>query len=456
MAASHRVGILGASGYGGAGLIERLSRHGGVELVAVGSRQYAGQSVDACWPHLAGLFPGLTFSSEDEVIEASDVVFCATPHGATAPLVKRALDAGKRVIDLSADFRLPAASYEEWYGGPHPHPELLHEAVYGLVELHRDELPGRRLIASPGCNATAASLALAPLAAAGLLGSSAVVSVLTGVSGAGRGSSAMLHYPEMNGNSRAYKPSGTHRHTAEIEATVGRVKRGGKRLRTHDDFEPYTVSFTPHILPMKRGILATCATRTKDAELTDDRIVLSAGALLPIVPRVLTATWQRHLQAAIRRRLSIAEAGGGQLGVVGFADLVGFTALSQQVGGDELAAIVEQFEQLAFDVVTANGGRVVKMIGDEVMFTVDSPVAAAEIGLALAEGTRGADELSDLRVGLAYGSLLEREGDLYGPVVNIASRITAIAFPGSIVVGQAMHDHLEGRHEYRLRSMRPR
>src|SRR5690606_15340876 len=203
VAAPISVGILGASGYGGAGLIERLARHGGVSLVAVGSRQYAGQPVDACWPHLAGLFPGLTFSSEDAVIEASDVVFCATPHGATAPLVKRALDAGKRVIDLSADFRLPAASYEEWYGGPHPHPELLDEAVYGLVELHRDELPGRRLVASPGCNATAASLALAPVAAAGLLGSSAVVSVLTGVSGAGRGTSAMLHYPEMAGNSRA-------------------------------------------------------------------------------------------------------------------------------------------------------------------------------------------------------------------------------------------------------------
>ena len=193
-----------------------------------------------------------------------------------------------------------------------------------------------------------------------------------------------------------------------------------------------------------------------DAELTDDRIVVSAGALLPIVPRVLTATWQRHLQAAIRRRLSIAETGQGQLGVVGFADMVGFTALSQQVGDEELAAIVAQFEQLAFDVVTANGGRVVKMIGDEVMFTVDSPVAAAEIGLALVEGTRGADELSDLRVGLAHGPLLEREGDLYGPVVNVASRITSIAFPGSIVVGDAMHDHLVDRPEYRLRSMRPR
>jgi len=126
------------------------------------------------------------------------------------------------------------------------------------------------------------------------------------------------------------------------------------------------------------------------------------------------------------------------------------------VGDDELAAIVDQFEQLAFDVVTAQGGRVVKMIGDEVMFTVDSAEAAAEIGLALAEGTRGADELSDLRVGLAAGPLLEHEGDLYGPVVNLASRITAIAFPGTIVVSASMRDQLEGREEYRLRSMRAR
>jgi adenylate cyclase len=193
-----------------------------------------------------------------------------------------------------------------------------------------------------------------------------------------------------------------------------------------------------------------------DTELTDERIVVSASKLLPIVPSVLTATWRRHLQAAIRRRLSIAETGQGQLGVVGFADLVGFTALSQQVGDDELAAIVDQFEQLAFDVVTANDGRVVKMIGDEVMFTVDSPAAAAEIGLVLAEGTRGADELSDLRVGLAHGPLLEREGDLYGPVVNLASRITAIAFPGSIVVSESLRHQLAGMQDYRLRSMRPR
>ena len=191
-------------------------------------------------------------------------------------------------------------------------------------------------------------------------------------------------------------------------------------------------------------------------ELTDDQIVVSAGALLPIVPHVLTAAWRRHLIGAIRRRLSIAEAGVGQVGVVGFADLVGFTALSQQVGDDELAVVVDLFEDLAYDVVTAHGGRVVKMIGDEVMFTVDSAVAAAEIGLGLSEGTRGADELSDVRVGMAEGPLLEREGDLYGPVVNLASRITAIAYPGAIVVDRSLRDHLADRPAYRLRSMRPR
>jgi adenylate cyclase len=191
-------------------------------------------------------------------------------------------------------------------------------------------------------------------------------------------------------------------------------------------------------------------------EVTDEQIVTSAAALLPIVPGVLEATWRRHLLAAIRRRLSLVETGQGPVGVVGFADLVGYTAISQQVDDDELAAIVVQFEQLAFDAVTEYGGRVVKMIGDEVMFTVDSSVAAAEIALALAEGTRGTDDLSELRVGMASGPLLERESDLYGPVVNLASRITAVAFPGTIVVGESLRDQLAGRPEYRLRTMRPR
>lgn len=196
-----------------------------------------------------------------------------------------------------------------------------------------------------------------------------------------------------------------------------------------------------------------------DAVSDNDRVAMGAGTLLPIMPRVFEATWRRHLQAAARRRLLKVGAGDNQPTVVGFADLVGFTALSQQVSADELAAIVEQFEKLVFDVITAGGGRVVKMIGDEVMFGVDEPVAAAEIALALAEGTRAADELSDVRVGLAHGPVLERESDLYGPVVNLASRVTAIAFPGSVVVDAAMQENLRdrgGEGDFELRSMRPR
>jgi len=261
-----RVGVLGASGYGGAGLLERLSRHRGVELVAVGSRQYLGESVQACWPQFAGLYPELRFESNEAVLERSQAVFCATPHGATAPLVKQALDAGAAVVDLSADFRLPPETYARWYGLEHPHPELYPQARYGLVELHRDELAGARLIASPGCNATAASLALAPLAAAGRLGPSAVATIVTGVSGAGRTPSQALHFTEMNENARPYKVAGTHRHTAEIEASVGRARAGGKRVGTHEPFQPYPVTFNPVIVPMSRGILAACTTAPTDAD----------------------------------------------------------------------------------------------------------------------------------------------------------------------------------------------
>jgi N-acetyl-gamma-glutamyl-phosphate reductase len=279
-----RVGVLGASGYGGAGLIERLSRHPHVELVALGSRNYLGKPLADAWPHLAGTGSPLRFVDTDEVLALSDVVFCATPHAATAPIVARAVAAGKRVVDLSADFRLGAADYERWYGGPHPHPELLGSAVYGLVELHRHELPGATIVASPGCNATAASLALAPLAASGLLGDSVVVNVLAGVSGAGRATSPALHFSEMNENARPYKPSGTHRHTAEIEAVGGRAvaaaARGdGKRLVTHARYDAVPVSFMPHIVPLTRGILATVSTRPRGWGALEP----STGALLELV-----------------------------------------------------------------------------------------------------------------------------------------------------------------------------
>ena len=266
-----RVGILGASGYGGAELLRRLLGHPHVTVSGVASRQFLGQTVGACWPQLVSNNE-LTFEDTDTVIAGCDVLFCATPHAETAPLVKKALDAGKKVVDLSADFRLSPEDYALWYG-PHPHPELCGRAVYGLVELHRDELKGAELVAVPGCNSTTANLALAPLAANGLLGRDIIVNVLAGVSGAGRSTSSGLHYPETNENAKPYKVAGTHRHTAEIEDTLGRVQTYGRQVQTHGNFPKPTVSFTPHLVPMTRGILATCTTRPEAKELSDEGLL---------------------------------------------------------------------------------------------------------------------------------------------------------------------------------------
>ena len=269
-----KVGILGSSGYGGAGLLRRLRTHPHAQVVALGSRQYEGQSVDACWSQFAGLFEGLHFSNTEATIAAADVVFCATPHGATAPLVKQALDAGKRVLDLSADYRLPIDLYEQWYA-PHPHPDIYELARYGLVELHREELRDTQLIAVPGCNSSTVNLALAPLAFHGLIHEHVIANLIVGVSGAGRALSQGLHYSETNENVRPYKVAGTHRHTAEIELLLKRISAQGRQLQTHGAVaaQGAKVSFNPHLAPLTRGILATCyigSSKTyKDDELLE-------------------------------------------------------------------------------------------------------------------------------------------------------------------------------------------
>lgn len=181
------------------------------------------------------------------------------------------------------------------------------------------------------------------------------------------------------------------------------------------------------------------------------------AGLLPALPRVMDAVWRRHLQAAARSRLARREADGTpDHKAVGFADLVGFTALSQQLSTHELAVVVDRFESIAYDTVVLLRGRVVKMIGDEAMFTVDDERSAVEIGLTLAE-TYGADEeLSEVRVGIASGPVLEREADCYGPVVNLANRIVGIALPGAVVVSEEVHDALADEDGFRWRSLRPR
>ena len=181
-----------------------------------------------------------------------------------------------------------------------------------------------------------------------------------------------------------------------------------------------------------------------------------AGVLLEVIPRVMDYVWRRQLQTEARRRLMRGSRRGAVENplAVGFADLVGFTALSQQVPDEELARVVDRFQRVAYDVVAEHGGRVVKTIGDEVMFSVESPGAAAEIALRLAESYRDDQTLSDVRVGLAYGPVLEREGDLFGAVVNLASRLVNIAYPGTVVISADMAEALGVDPKYHLKSIR--
>ena len=185
---------------------------------------------------------------------------------------------------------------------------------------------------------------------------------------------------------------------------------------------------------------------TGDSILDADQFAQQAGASIPAMARLLEYVWRRHLQAATRRamlhRSRGADEGLRPVMVVGFADMVGFTMLSQHLGDVELAAVVARFEELAHDTVVAIGGRVVKMIGDEVMFIVPDPTAAAQIGLSLAEAYAGDDLLSDVRVALAIGPVLVKDGDYYGPVVNLASRLANVAHPGTVLVSDEFRDAL--------------
>jgi N-acetyl-gamma-glutamyl-phosphate reductase len=244
-----RVAVLGASGYTGAELLRILFSHPGVTVTEVCTRdEKAGMPLSDVLPSLTGVTDlALTKFDAAALAKNADFAFCALPHGASAPAVKALLDAGVRVLDLSADFRLrDAAAYAEWYGA-HPATELLESAVYGLPELHRAEIAGARLVAVPGCYPTSATLALAPLLHAGLVETTGIiVDSKSGVSGAGRTPTASTHLPETAEGLRAYKVAGQHRHTPEIEQELSRVAK-----------TRVTITFTPHLAPMTRGILTT-------------------------------------------------------------------------------------------------------------------------------------------------------------------------------------------------------
>lgn len=241
-----RIAILGATGYGGGELIRFFLRAPDVEIVFATSRTKSGVPVGAVHRNLDGL-TGLTFSdpSREELLNQTDVIFGALPHGASAEVLAPLHDAGATVIDLSGDFRLRSPDdYRQWYGREHPRPDLLGEAVYGCPELNRDALAGARLVASPGCFATAINLALLPAARRGALRGTAHVTAITGSSGSGAEAKAGAHHPTRAQTVRPYKVH-SHQHVPE---SVQLARMGGSALDT--------ISFTPLSGPYVRGILA--------------------------------------------------------------------------------------------------------------------------------------------------------------------------------------------------------
>lgn len=251
-----KVGILGASGYGGGELLRYLAGHPCARVHTATSKTYDGQPVAAAFGGL--ISSSLKFRAEEFAsdLDECDIVFLAGGDSSSMCLAEPLLDSGKKVIDLGACFRFDeAAEYEHWYHEPHKSPHLNATAVYGLPELHRDEIKLATLIANPGCYTTAAILALAPAVQRELIDcSTLIINGISGVSGAGRSKFGLdYHFAEMNENAWAYKVGGSHRHTGEIEQELSKLA-GGK----------VTLSFTPHVVPMTRGVLVTCIAELND------------------------------------------------------------------------------------------------------------------------------------------------------------------------------------------------
>jgi N-acetyl-gamma-glutamyl-phosphate reductase len=252
------VAVLGATGYAGIELIRILIQHPRVRLSVVTSQQFVGKRVSEVYPSLAGKCDlVLEEMRVEQIAPRIDLAFAALPHQTSMEIISYLFERGKRVIDLSADFRLhDADTYLQWYS-PHKAPHLLRKAVYGLTELRRKDISRARLVANPGCYPTGAVLGLAPLFAQKRVEGTVIIDAKSGVTGAGRTSAVELSFSEVNENFKAYNV-GVHRHTPEIDQELSHI---GK--------QPTRVFFVPHLVPMSRGILSTMYLELKGA--TDEQ-----------------------------------------------------------------------------------------------------------------------------------------------------------------------------------------
>ena len=247
-----KVGVVGATGYAGSEICRLILGHPQAELAAISSVSFEGMALSEVYPAYRQVCD-LVCGTQDQVVEKSDVIFAALPHGLSQDLAAQCHESGKTFIDMGADFRLESdAADQEWYGGQYKDKVLHEEAVYGLPEFFREKIKGKKIIANPGCYTTAVPLALVPALEAGYIEPQGIIAdCKSGVTGAGRKPSQSNHYPELNESFTAYKVA-NHRHTPEIEQTLTKM--------TGEDIK---VTFVPHLLPINRGILATCYAKLK-------------------------------------------------------------------------------------------------------------------------------------------------------------------------------------------------
>lgn len=258
-----KAAVLGATGYAGIELVRLLSMHSEVKIEILVSQSFAGKKISDVYPNFKGVLD-LTCSEldTDEIVKSCDVAFCALPHGASKEVIPKLYDGGIKIIDLSGDFRYDDAKvYEQWYGEAHSSPELLEKSVYGLCELHREKIKKSRLIGNPGCYTTCSILGLAPLVKNKLIElKNIIIDAKSGVTGAGRKSDLAYSFCECTENMKAYKIA-THRHTSEIEQELSNL--AGEQIM---------LSFTPHLVPLKRGIFSTMYANLKEKKSAKELI----------------------------------------------------------------------------------------------------------------------------------------------------------------------------------------
>ncbi len=256
-----KAAIVGATGYAGNELVRILMQHPEVKINALTAHSYVGKPFDEVYENYRNINEMVCGEMDmEKLAEDNDVIFMALPHGVASKVVTESVLSKAKVIDFGADFRIKDADvYEKWYGVKHEGRELLKTAVYGLCEVNRDKIKGSRLIANPGCYTTCSILSLRPLVSEGLIDlDTIIIDAKSGVSGAGRGLALANMYDECNESVKAYKIA-SHRHTPEIEEQLGYA--AGKEI---------TLSFTPHLIPMNRGILATCYAKLNKMHTYDD------------------------------------------------------------------------------------------------------------------------------------------------------------------------------------------